>query len=240
MVPGISLAVSEDEVWRGRRQHPSPPPLLRTCPGNHPPEFPSHPTFSYMASACKESSLYSRSYYCWRRGGWISAVTVWASPHGPYLLNKVHSAIFKPCGNSQTVPTPVLEPIKFMAIFCHFFFCSNRNLNQDGVNRKGRLAPTGNVTCLQGSGLSSYSPLPQGKEQEQSIAVQCLFQAQCESEDPFLMQLVHLHMWLVSQPFCLFAALFDCHAGLPETSCNSENVPLGSPTRCLCGQGTMA
>lgn len=128
---------------------------------------------------------------------------MWASPHGPYLLNKVHSAIFKPCENSQTVPTPLLEPIKFMAIFCHFFFCSNRNLNQDGVNRKGRLAPTGNVTCLQDSGLCSYSPLPQGKEQEQTVAVQCLFKAQYESEDPFLMQLVHLHVTSLPGPLPL-------------------------------------
>lgn len=62
--------------------------------------------------------------------------------------NNVHSAIFYPVANSETMPTPFLEPIKFMTIFCHFFLVFSRNLNRDGVSRKGRLAPRRNGTSF--------------------------------------------------------------------------------------------
>lgn len=47
---------------------------------------------------------------------------------------------------------PFLEPVLFMATFCHFSFCSRRDLNQDGEVGKAGLAPKKNVTSPTGVG----------------------------------------------------------------------------------------
>lgn len=66
------------------------------------------------------------------------------------------------------------------------------------------------------------------------------FQGTVSVREPFSYATSAFAHVTVSQPHCLFAVLFGCHVSLPETSCSSEPVPLSSPTRCLCGQGTMA
>lgn len=137
-----------EDVGKGKKAQTSPPPLLGTCPRSHPPEFPQSPLL--YGPSCKEIDLYSGFCYLWRRGEWIScpvvlSITAWTvSPAIKFtLLSFTLWQILRPC-----MPTPFLEPVKFMTIFCHFFLVFSRNLNHDGVSRKGRLAPRRNGTSL--------------------------------------------------------------------------------------------